>query len=178
MKLSGTEDTVPLFTEVLALVDGRVPLLIELKEEAGKYGVTEKTLEVLKSYSGEYIIESFNPLALGLIKKKRPDILRGMLSMNYMKEKKHRSLLYFLLQILVFNVVCRPDFVAYDHTDAKMTSLGLAKGIFGTPTFAWTVRSEEEAIAAREAGFDGIIFEGFVPSEGQSDSLELPKYVK
>jgi len=92
MKLSGTEDTIPLFEEVLRLVDGRVPLLIELKEDAGKYGVTEKTLEVLKGYKGRYIIESFNPLALGRVKKLAPTVLRGILSMNYMAEEKYLPL--------------------------------------------------------------------------------------
>ena len=165
MKLSGTEDTVPLFTEVLALVDGKVPLLIELKEEAGKYGVTEKTLEVLKSYSGEYIIESFNPLALGLIKKKRPDILRGMLSMNYMKEKKHRNILYFLLQILVFNVVCRPDFVAYEHRQYNNMGISLCRSIFRVTTFAWTICSPEEEKDAYKHKFNSVIFENYIPEK-------------
>ncbi|MBR5139795.1 MAG: glycerophosphodiester phosphodiesterase, partial [Clostridia bacterium] len=60
MKLLGTEDSIPLFSDVLSLVDGRVPLLVELKEEAGSLLVTERALELLESYKGEFIIESFN----------------------------------------------------------------------------------------------------------------------
>ena len=48
IRLGNTEDTIPTFDEVLGLVDGRVPLLVEIKEDAGKYGVTEKTVETLK----------------------------------------------------------------------------------------------------------------------------------
>lgn len=161
INLSGTADTVPTFEEVLALVDGRVPLLVELKEDAGKYGVTEKTLEMLKEYKGEYIIESFNPLALGRVKKLTPEVMRGFLSQNFLSQKKYRSATYFLLQNLLLNVVCRPDFIAYKHSDYKNASLRLVKGLFKPATLAWTVRSKTEEDEAYLHGFDGVIFEGY-----------------
>lgn len=161
INLSGTADTVPTFEEVLALVDGRVPLLVELKEDAGKYGVTEKTLEMLKEYKGEYIIESFNPLALGRVKKLAPEVMRGFLSQNFLSQKKYRSATYFLLQNLLLNVVCRPDFIAYKHSDYKNASLRLVKGLFKPATLAWTVRSKTEEDEAYLHGFDGVIFEGY-----------------
>ena len=68
MRLSGTEDGVPRFSEVLAAIDGRVPLLVEIKEDAGNSRVSEKTAEMLAGYGGEYIVESFNPLSLGTVK--------------------------------------------------------------------------------------------------------------
>lgn len=163
IRLSGTEDTVPLFTEVLSLVDGKVPLLIEIKEDAGKYCVTEKLLEIIKDYTGPYIVESFNPLALARVKKKAPNILRGILSMNYMAEKKYRKPTYYLLQILFLNFICRPDFVAFDHTEYKKIGLRLCKGLFGAVTFAWTVRSAEEEAAARGHKFNSVIFENYLP---------------
>ncbi len=178
-RLSGTEDTVPTLKEVFALIDGRVPLLIEIKEDAGNSRVTETLVRELDGYSGPYIVESFNPLSLKTFRRLRPDVPLGILSQHFCRREQYKGkLLYFLLQNMLLNFLSAPDFVAYDHTDAKMTSLVLAKGLFGTPTFAWTVRSEEEADAARAAGFDGIIFEGFLPKDGKSDSLEFPKYVK
>lgn len=167
MRLCGTDDTVPLFAEVLSLVDGRVPLLIELKEDAGKYCVTEKALETLEGYTGEYIIESFNPLALGRVKKKKPEILRGILSMNYMAEEKYRKPLYFLLQILLLNAVCRPDFVAYDHKRYRSAALRLCRAIFGVTTFAWTVRSLKEEKDAYNHKFNSVIFENYIPGENK-----------
>ncbi len=163
IRLSGTEDTVPLFTEVLSLVDGRVPLLIEIKEDAGKYAVTEKLLEIIKDYTGPYIVESFNPLALGRVKKKAPHVLRGILSMNYMAEKKYRKPMYYFLQILSLNFICRPDFVAFNHTEYKKIGLRLCKWLFGAVTFAWTVRSAEEEAVAREHKFNSVIFENYLP---------------
>ena len=167
MRLSDTEDTVPLFTEVLSAVDGRVPLLIELKEDAGKYAVTEKTLEILKDYKGDYIIESFNPLALGRVKKKNPEILRGILSMNYMAEEKYRKPMYFALQIFLTNVICRPDFVAYDHKQYKNFAFRLCRALFRVTTFAWTVRSAQEEKNAYKHKFNSVIFENYIPGDNR-----------
>ena len=161
--LLGTEDTIPTFKEVLSLVDGRVPLLLEIKEEAGKYGVTEKTVEVLSEYKGKFVIESFNPLALTLVKKRMPGVLRGILSQDFIKEQEYKKPMYFLLQCMLLNVSCRPDFIAFNHRDAKNGSLRLARKLFCAPTFAWTVRSEAEEKAARESGFDTVIFEKYLP---------------
>ena len=163
--LSDTEDTVPLFSDVLAMVDGRVPLLVEIKEDAGKYDVSDAAVEMLKSYTGPYIIESFNPLSLGNVAKKMPEVPRGILSQNYLLDKKYRKPLYFILGALLMNRVCKPSFVAYNHRDAGSLSLRTVRRLFNTVTFAWTVRSPEEEAKARAAGFDGIIFEGYIPEK-------------
>ncbi len=163
MSLSGTDDGVPLFVDVLKLVAGKVPLLVEIKEDAGKYAVSDKTAEILASYDGPYIVESFNPLSLGNIAKKLPDIPRGILSQNYCKYETYRKPLYFLLRCLLLNRVCKPSFIAYDHKDYKCVSLRIARALFGAATFAWTVRSKEEEAAAREHGFDSVIFESYIP---------------
>ena len=63
--LSDSDEKIPSFTEVLSLVAGRVPLIIEIKEDAGSLAVTRRLAEVISDYEGEYIIESFNPLAIG-----------------------------------------------------------------------------------------------------------------
>ncbi len=164
MSLSGTKDGVPRFSDVLTLVSGRVPLLVEIKEDAGKYDVSDKTAEILNSYSGPYIIESFNPLSLGNIAKKLPDVPRGILSQNYYKYEKYRKPLYFILRCLLLNRICKPSFIAYDHSDYNCISLRIARRLFGAVTFAWTVRTPDEEKAARERGFDSVIFEGYEAS--------------
>jgi len=163
--LGGTSDTIPKFSEVLRLVDGRVPLLVEIKEEQGKYGVTEKTAELLRDYNGEFIIESFNPLALARVKEIMPEIPRGFLSQNFLSDKKYRGFVYFLLQNLLLNVICRPDFIAYNHRDYKNAALRLVRSTFGVPTLAWTVRSEREEQEAIKHGFDSVIFEKYTPQK-------------
>ena len=164
IKLCDTGDGIPTFREVLELVDGKVPLLVELKEDAGKYGVTEKACEMLREYNGEYMIESFNPLALGRVRKLLPGTCRGILSQSFLKEKKYRTPTHFLLEILALNVVCRPHFVAFNIEHSGNAALRLTRRIFGVPTLAWTVRSEEQERKATQDGFVTTIFEGHEPT--------------
>lgn len=163
MSLSGTSDGVPRFTDVLSLVDGKVPLLVEIKEDQGDSRVSEKTAEILKEYKGEFIVESFNPLSLKNIKERLPEVERGILSHRYYKDEKYRKPIYFLLQCLLTNFLCRPSFVAYDHRDHKSFGLFVTKRLFGATTFAWTIKSKEDEKAALAHGFDGVIFEGYIP---------------
>ncbi len=166
VKLSGTEDCVPLFSDVLSLVDGRVPLLVEIKEDAGNSRVSEKTAELLSAYSGPYIVESFNPLSLAVIRERLPDAMRGLLCEEYLRNENRRSLLYFALQSMLINIKARPDFIAYNHNHAENGVLRLVRSFFGTPTLAWTVRSPLEEANAYAAGFDGVIFENYLAEYG------------
>lgn len=163
IKLLDTDDTIPTFDEVLALVSGKVPLLVEIKEDVGGVPVAEAAVKALSKYEGDFIVESFNPLALGYFKKHMPNVMRGFLSQNFLKEKKHRKPLYFFLQNMLLNVVARPDFISYNHKDYKNAPLRLIRGLFKTPTICWTVRSEKEEAEAYEHKFDGVIFENYIP---------------
>lgn len=162
-KLSGTNDGIPLFSDVLSLVDGKIPLLVEIKENAGDSTVSHATCEILKGYKGEFIIESFNPMSLKVVKENYPEIPRGILSHRYYDYEKSRKPLFFLLQSLLLNFLCRPAFIAYDHRHADAFGLRFVRAFFKVPTIAWTVRSAEEEKAARKNGFDGIIFENYLP---------------
>ncbi len=164
IKLSGTEDGIPTFKEVLEAVDGRVVLLVEIKEDAGVSAVSEKTAQMLAEYDGEYIVESFNPLSLSVIAKRLPKVARGILSHRYYEYEQYQRPLYFLLQCLLLNRMCRPAFIAYDHRHAKALSLRLAR-LMGAVTVAWTVKSAEDEARAYKNGFDTIIFEGYLPEK-------------
>ena len=78
--LCGTSDGVPLFSDVLAMVDGKVPLLVEIKENAGDSSVSIAACKMLKEYKGEFIVESFNPMSLKTVKENMPEVCRGILS--------------------------------------------------------------------------------------------------
>ena len=162
-KLCGTNDGIPLFSDVLSLVDGKIPLLVEIKENAGDSTVSHAACEMLKGYKGEFIIESFNPMSLKVVKEEYPEIPRGILSHRYYEYEKSRKPLFFLLQSLLLNFLCRPAFIAYDHRHADAFGLRFVRAFFKVPTIAWTVRSAEEEKVARKNGFDGIIFENYLP---------------
>ena len=176
-RLLDTDDTIPTLREVFDLIDGKIPLLIEIKEDTGSTAVTEKLLSELKSYDGPYIVESFNPMAIATFRKGRREVPLGILSRRFCDMKEHKgSPLYFALQNMLFNFLSVPDFVAYRHSDANTLSLKLARSLFDTVTVAWTTRSAEEADAAKKNGFDCIIFENYLPEDGRADVSKLPKF--
>ena len=163
IKLGSTEDTVPTFKEVLELVDGRVPLLVEIKQDMGEGDVATAACRMLKEYKGDYMIESFNPLAIKTVKKELPHVVRGILSDNYMRKESMRKPLYRLLKNLMLNFLCRPDFVAFNHWELEHAcTVRLVKKLYNPPLFAWTVRSAEEEKSCYDKGFDGVIFENYL----------------
>ena len=165
--LSGTGDGIPRLCDVLSMVDGRVPLLVEIKEDAGNSAVSEAACKMLAEYKGPFIVESFNPLSLKTVKKNMPLVTRGILSHRYYEYEQYKKPLYFLIQSLLLNFLCRPAFIAYDHRHAKAFGLRFVRFVFKVPTLAWTVRSANEEAEARKNGFDGIIFENYIPENNK-----------
>lgn len=161
LSLLGTDERIPTFREVLSLVDGKVPLLVEIKEDIFKYAVTEAAVKVLREYKGEYIVESFNPLALSRFRRLYPEIPLGILSMAYTKRPEYKKLMYRLVELFTLNFLSRPDFIAYDHNDYKNPPLKMVKALFRPVLFCWTTRSPEEEERAIKNGFTGIIFEKY-----------------
>lgn len=165
LSLSGTEDGVPTLREVLNLVDGKVPLLVEIKETGGDHTVAEKTAELLREYRGDYIVESFNPLTLAVIKKLLPGTPRGFLSDKLTAKDEYKSIKYRIVQRFLLDFLARPSFIAMQKSRIGMAPLPVIRGLFKTPTLAWTITSAEEEAAAYEAGFDGVIFEQYIPDQ-------------
>ena len=166
MSLSGTSDGIPTLRQVLDLIDGAVTLLIEIKLGTGERGVAEKFIEVIEGYKGDFIVESFNPLALKVVRRERPDILRGILSAEYMKDEKYKGkLVYRLAQHLALNFLTRPDFIAYDKKGYAVAGLRFVRRVFGTPLITWTIKSQEEENEAISRGFDTVIFENYIPEQ-------------
>ena len=160
--LSGTEDTIPTFRQVLDLIDGAVPLLIEIKQAPGEDSPVEKLVELLEGYHGDYIFESFNPIALRRLRALAPDVPRGFLSTEYCREERFRGkLLYWALQGMYTNFLMRPDFIAYDKNGYAVKNLRYIRKTFDTPLLAWTIQSREEEETALGHGFDSVIFEGY-----------------
>ena len=163
-KLNGTEDGIPTLAEVLSMVDGQVPLLVEIKEDTSDSAVSLAAIDQLGSYKGLFMVESFNPFTVGRISKAIPDVCSGFLSAHFTKQEKNRTFIYFLAENLLTNRLCNPSFIAYDHSHHYMPALKLAR-LLGARTIAWTVRSEEEEMAAYDHGFDSVIFENYIPKK-------------
>ena len=161
--ISGTKERIPKFDEVLKAVDGKVPLLIEMKYKGLHSRICERADEYLRDYRGEYVIESFHPKALWWYRRHRPEICRGQLSMNFQRQEGDYRMPQLAARALLFNFLSRPDFIAYDIRDRKAVSKNICRKLFGCPCAAWTVRSGKQLEAAR-ANYDAFIFEGFFPA--------------
>lgn len=161
--LYNSAESIPTLQEVLDVVDGRVPLIVEYKVEFSDVSVCVEATKLLDKYIGTYCIESFNPFVLLWYKKYRKQIVRGQLSTNFMKDSiKGNVFLYFIMQHLLTNFITKPHFIAYNHAHTNMLSFILCKKIYGSVTFAWTIQSHE-ALMKSQKYFDYVIFDKFIP---------------
>lgn len=159
LKLAGSKEHIPTFEEVLKLVDGRTPLLIEIKNQFKVGKLEQKVIDMLKNYNGEFAIQSFNPFSLQYFKNHAPNFLRGQLS-GYFKGEKLAWIKKFLLKRMSFNKsTSEPNFISYDASTLPNRFVRKFKKL---PLLAWTVRSKEEYLKVIKY-CDNIIFENFIP---------------
>ena len=153
---------IPALEEVLKLVDGKVPLIVEFKIERTNLSLCPVADKLLRAYRGAYCMESFNPLGVWWYKKNHPELVRGQLSDAFLKEGEYVGVLYFVLQNLLLNFLGKPDFVAYNHHYPQILSRRLCRSLYKNTAAAWTIKSEEELSEAKKH-FDIFIFDSFVP---------------
>lgn len=158
--LGKSKEKIPKFEEVLKLVDGRTPLIVELKMESGNMTLCSVVDRFLSEYKGLYCIETFNPLGLWWYRTHRRSVVRGQLSTAFLREKEYDGPLYFMLQNLMLNFIGRPDFVAYNHMYRDVLARRICCNGLGAVSVGWTIKSKEELERARKT-FDWYIFEGF-----------------
>lgn len=158
-------ETIPLFSEVLALIGGKVPLIIELKSTTENFSqLTEAAVAAMQGYLGCWCMESFDPRCIRHLKKHYPKITRGQLSENFFRSPESKLPWYFKLAmtLLLSNFLTSPDFVAYRFSDRENLSLRICRKLWRLPVITWTLKTPEEFDAAMEAEMISI-FEGFLP---------------
>ena len=161
--LMETKERIPLFEDVLKVVGGKTPLIVEMKAEGKCFRATKMACEMLSNYQGLYCMESFHPLCMWWVRRHYPKILRGQLSMNYFIEEAGRPFYQKLVMTsMIFNVFSRPDFIAYKHSQREQFSYHLLRKLYRVENVAWTIRSQEELEQARPM-FRVMIFENFIP---------------
>ena len=159
LRLCGTNERIPLFSEVLETVGGRVPIIVELKNGRRNDELCEKTLEYLRSYDGDTCIESFNPLIVAWFARRAPHIFRGQLSQppKYYGEANMSKFKGFLLGNLFLNVLARPHFISY-RIGKKPLCVRFCEAL-GAVKVAWTSHDD-----SAERDFDVVIFEHYEPT--------------
>lgn len=160
--LGVSKEHIPKLEDMLAMVNGRVPLIVEIKSEKKDVSFCAVVDRMLRAYQGEYCIESFNPLVLLWFRMHHNDIVRGQLASNFRVDGNCRNLLYFFMTHLLMNIFTAPDFIAYNHLFEEEPGRRICRWLYRIPAVAWTIRSREELEKMR-GKFDVFIFEGFLP---------------
>lgn len=141
IRLSGSEETIPSLRQMLGLVAGGAPLLIEIKSRRGSFAQPERlcraVAEDLAGYAGPHAIMSFDPRVVRWFAIHAPDCLRGLV----MTEEHDRGL-SGLIRRHLFLWRARPHFMAYDVRDLP-SGFAAAQRARGLPVLTWTVRSRE-----------------------------------
>lgn len=167
LRLGKTEEGIPTLAEVLRMVAGRVPLLIEIKDQDGRLGenigdLQDRVATLLQAYDGPVAVMSFNPEAVAAFARAAPKVAAGLITCAFdeddwpMLEAEHRARLNALSDYERSGAV----FVSHDCRDLANPALAALKAR-GVPVLSWTVHSaEEEALARRVA--DNVTFEGYL----------------
>jgi glycerophosphoryl diester phosphodiesterase len=164
--LRGSNERIPTLQELLSLVAGRTPLVLELKSEwNGDERLPARMAKVLTGYSGPVAGMSFDPDILVALRKYAPALPRGIVAERYYDDPEWRALTgaqKFSLGNLLHLARTRPHFVAYYIRDLPAFAPLVARNVLGMKLLTWTVRSDEDRHKARRWRAQ-MIFEGFRP---------------
>lgn len=159
LSLKGTKESIPTLEQVLKLVDGQVPLLIEIKNKYKVGNLEQAVIDLLKNYKGDFAVQSFNPYSLEYFRQHAPSILRGQMSGSFKNEKPTFARKGSLKRMSLNKKVSQPHFIVYEAATLPNHNVKKFKSL---PLIAWTVKSKEEYLKTVKY-CDNIIFEKFIP---------------
>ncbi len=166
-ELTGGSETIPTLAEILAIIAGRAPLLIELKDADAMLGPTAGTLEartaeLLADYDGPAALMSFNPHSVAALARTAPGRPRGLTTCNFegpewpLSDTRRGELAGFKDFGTTGSV-----FVSHNHRELDSPAIAALR-TRGVPVLCWTVRKPAEEARARRVA-DNITFEGYIP---------------
>jgi glycerophosphoryl diester phosphodiesterase len=153
---------------VLEIVGGKVPLLIEIKDQSLTMGPTDGRLEAatakaLEGYRGDVAVMSFNPAAVSQMARLAPRIPRGITTAAYDPQSwapLPPDLCAHLRDIPDFDAT-ESSFISHEARDLGRARVAGLKSK-GARVLCWTVRSPEAEATARRVA-DNVTFEGYLP---------------
>jgi glycerophosphoryl diester phosphodiesterase len=169
LTLKDSEDRIPLLTDILELVGGQVPLLVEIKDQSGAMVAGDDRLERavaedIAGYGGPLAVMSFNPHVTAAMRRHAPDVPRGLVSSAFMPSRWPQitaETCTRLRSIADFGRV-GASFISHDWTDLGSPRVAELKAN-GTPILCWTVTTPQIEAEARRVA-DNITFEGYLPA--------------
>lgn len=164
LSLMQTAEKIPTLKEVLGMVAGRVPLIVELKIEWTNLSLCPVVQEMLARYQGVYCIESFNPLALLWYRRHYKEVMRGQLSTNFRRDGNSKNAFHFFLSHLLMNWATSPDFIAYNCQFKEEPGRRICRKLYKNLSVGWTVKSQKQ-LESLKKDFDIFIFDSFIPKD-------------
>ena len=166
--LKGGKKCIPRFDTFMSYIDGRVPVLIELKDQDGALGKSTSVFEsavcqTLKHYKGAVAIMSFNPFMMEECAKILPDIPRGLITQIFKQNEWTRiskSRCDELTMISDYSLA-KATFISHDHKDLNSDVVARLKKT-GATILCWTVRNQNQDTLARKVA-DSVTFENYLP---------------
>lgn len=147
IKLKNSNEKIPLFQDVLKIVNGKVPIIVEIKNDVKGFKLEKKVIEILKKYNGMYAVKSFNPLTVYYLKRKCPEIIRGQLASDFKHDRMNKIQKYILKNMLL-NCFTKPDFISYDIN--ALPNKRVEKFRKNNLVLGWTVRNKNDLIRAKK----------------------------
>lgn len=154
LKLLGTEEKIPTLEQVLDLVNGQVPIIIELKYDRKVGELENELVKLLDNYNGPFAVKSFDALSMRWIRKNRPNYIRGLLIGDKYKKKKDQIFSKWL-----FVVLSKPDFISCSfklYNNRRIQRLRKNK-----LALTWTIR-DKETYELVQNYFDNFICENIL----------------
>lgn len=167
IQVLGSRERIPALPAFLDCIAGRTPLVVEIKSRFdGDERLARRTAEILLGRSGPVVAKSFDPAIVSLLRRIAPGLTRGIVAQSRYeggawdrlppgRRREMANLLHW--------PDTEPDFLSWHHGDLPTAAAALPRLLAGVPVMTWTIRSAEEAAAARPHA-DQIVFEGFVPA--------------
>ncbi len=155
-----TDEKIPLLSQVLKLVKGRVPLLIEIKRGHGPGVLEKRAYRLLAKYKGEYAVQSFNPFSVLWFRLFASNVTRGQLVSKFRTKSRAEYVTRRIFALpLVWKLISAPHFIA---CDLRTVSLEIAFRAVdcNADLITWTANSRE-LIETAEQFSKSVICENF-----------------
>lgn len=154
LRVGGTDDRVPSLQDLLDLVQGQVPLVIELKRNPGHDDkLVEAVGQALSAYNGATAIMSFEHRFIRAFKQHVPGVPSGLTSVGLGQQTMEANFAMLAHEI---------SFVSYAVGHLPNHFVDFVRSQLGMPVITWTVKNEKDLELTRLHA-DQITFEGFDP---------------
>ena len=137
---------IPTLESLLSLVDGRVPLLLEVKVDDNVWRWMPALKHALRDYRGRHGVMSFDPRISRLLKTNHPRVRRGLILKDNVSPLRRRMAVW----------LADPQFLAVER--AALGKSWVAKERERMPVYSWTIRGPQQRAQA-QVHADALIWE-------------------